>query len=107
MEYIASKTSVAPRKGLRIPESEKFLPVESGIWNPQKILLAESGIQLNEYGISLTIRIQNPSSTIKHLTQVPGIWNPWREIQNPRLPWIPVREVSSVRRSRRPNLILV
>ena len=50
-----------PRKGIRIPESGKFLLVESGI---QQIFAVESGIQLNESGIPLTIRIRNPDSAI-------------------------------------------
>ena len=48
------------------------------------------GIQLKESGIPLTIGIQNPSSTDKYWNPVPGIRNPWRWIQNPRLSWIPV-----------------
>ena len=72
-----------------------------------KILLAKSEIRLNEPGIPLKIRIQNPSSTVKHLTQVPGIRIPRREIQNTILSWISLLGVSSVRRSRRLNLILV
>ena len=50
----------------------------------------ESGIQLKESGIPLTIGIQNPSSTDKYWNPVPGIRNPWRGIQNPGLSWIPV-----------------
>jgi len=46
-----------------VKESGKFLLVESGI------LGFESGIQLNESGIPLTIKIQNPLSTNK-------VWNP-------------------------------
>ena len=59
--------------------------VESGI---VEILLveSESGIQLKESGIPLTIGIQNPVFTYKN-------WNPVRVIrrgiQYPRLPWIP------------------
>ena len=48
----------------------------------------ESGIQLKESGIPLTIGIQNSSSTDKNWDSVPGIPNPQREIQNPRLSWI-------------------
>ena len=51
----------APRKGIRIPESGKFLIVESGI---QQILAVEPRIQLKESGIPLTIRIRNPDSAI-------------------------------------------
>ena len=41
-----------------------------------------------ESGIPLTIRIQNLSSTEKYWNPVPGIRNPQRGIQNPRLSWI-------------------
>ena len=51
-------TSITPCKGLRIPESGK-------------ILLMESGIQLKESGIPLTIGIQDP--TDKHWNRVPGL----------------------------------
>ena len=48
----------------------------------------ESGIQLKESGIPLTTGIQNSSSTDKNWNPVPGIRNPQRGIQNPRLSWI-------------------
>jgi len=64
MEWFSNKN----RKGIRIAESRKFL-------------LVESGIQLKESGIILTIGIQNPSSTDKD-------WNPVGGIHNPRLSWI-------------------
>ena len=41
-----------------------------------------------ESGIPLTIGIQNLSSTEKYWNPVPGIRNPQRGIQNPRLSWI-------------------
>ena len=74
-------------KGFRIPESGKFCfghLVNSGnfcLWNPDTWAL-ESGIQLMESGIPLTIGIRNP---------VLGIRNPRYGIQNPRLSWIPLR----------------
>ena len=43
-----------------------------------------------ESGIPLTIGIQNPSSTDKYWNLVPGIQNPQRGVQNPRLSWIPL-----------------
>jgi len=43
------------------------------------------GIRLRESGIPLTMGIQNPSSTDKGWDPVPGIRNPRRDIQNPRL----------------------
>ena len=75
-----------PFKGTRKPE--KFC-----LWNPESRVL-ESGIQLMESGIPLTIGIQNPSSTDKDWNPVPGIWNPQRGIQNPSLSWIPLHEVN-------------
>ena len=109
-----SKDYIAQCKGIRIPESGKFLLVESGIrekfafgiWNPEKFACGirnqgkvcmwnpeswalESVIQLKESGILFAIGIQNPSSTDKDWNPVPRIRNPWRGIQTPRLPWIP------------------
>ena len=63
-------------KGIRIAESERFL-------------LVESGIQLKESGIRLTIGIRNPSTTDKDWNPVPGNRNPRRGIQNSRMSWIP------------------
>ena len=67
-------TSIAPCKGLRIPES-------------RKILLMESGIQFKESGIHLTIGIQDP--TDKHWNRVPGIRNTAQGILNPTKDWNP------------------
>ena len=64
-----------------------------------KILLMESGIQLKESGIPLTIVIQNPSSTEKYWNPVPGIQNPQRGIQNPRLSEIPLHRMMNQSRS--------
>ena len=67
-----------PQRGIqnprlfRIPETGNFLLVESGIL--EVIFLMESGIQLKESGI--------------HWNPVPGIRNPQRGMQNPRLSWI-------------------
>ena len=78
-----------PCKGIRIPDSvfrEIFAcRIRAGI---RGSFACEPGIQLKESGIPLKIGIQNPSSTKKDLNQVPGIWNPRRGIQNPRLSWI-------------------
>ena len=71
---------------------------ESWIRNPRKLCLRnpefsgalESEMQLKESGIPLTIEIQNPTATDKDLNPVPGIRNPRRGIQNPRLSWIPL-----------------
>ena len=60
----------------------------------------ESGIQLEDSGIPLTIGIQNPSSTDKYWNPVPGIRNTKREIQNPRLSWIPLHEARRKESSR-------
>ena len=69
----------APCKGTQITETGK-------------ILLMESGIQLKESGIPLTIVIQNPSSTDKYWNPVPRIRNLQCGIRNPRLSWIPLLE---------------
>ena len=69
-------------KGIQITESENFL-------------LMESGTQLKESGMRLTIGIRNPSSTGKVRNLVPGIRNPGRGIQNPRLSWIPLHGVEN------------
>jgi len=67
---------------------------DSGIWIFLLVEYAESwafesGIQLKESGIPLTIEIQNPGSTDKDWKPVPGICNPQcRGIQNPKLSWI-------------------
>ena len=68
------------------------------IRNPRKLCLRnpefsgalESEMQLKESGIPLPIEIQKPTSTDKDWNPVPGIRNPRRGIQNPRLPWIPL-----------------
>ena len=86
-------TGITQCKGIRIPESGKFVFVES---RSGKTLLMESAIlgygirnQLNESGIPL-----NPESTDKHWNAVPGIRNPQRGIHNPRLCWIPLHEAT-------------
>ena len=69
------------------------------LWNleAQKILLLASGIL--GFGIRNTAqRIRNPSNDWnpesnfywKRLEMATGIWNPLREIQNPKLSWIPL-----------------
>ena len=63
------------------------------LWNPESWGL-ESGKQPKESRILLTIGIQNPSSTDKYGNPVPGIRNPQRGFQNPRLPWIPLHGVN-------------
>ena len=65
----------------QVGESDKFLLVESVIRNPW--LQWNPGIQLNEFGIPLTIGIQNPSSADRYWNPVPGVRNPYRGIQNP------------------------
>ena len=65
-------------KGIWIPKFKTFVIVESRIWEN---LLVESGIQLKESGISLTIAVRNPSSTDKDWNPVAGnresvAWNP-------------------------------
>ena len=55
----------------------------------------ESGIL--RFGIRNTaLGIQNPSTTDKDWNQVPGFWNPWHRIQNPKLSWSPFQRARSV-----------
>ena len=57
-------------------------------WNPKSWAL-ESGIQLKESRIPLTIGMRTPSSCNKDQNPVPGIRiSPRRGIQNPRSCWI-------------------
>ena len=51
-QWTKQKWQIRPCKGIRIPELEKFL-------------LVESGIEFKKSGIPLTIGIQNLSSTDK------------------------------------------
>ena len=55
----------------------------------------EYGIQLKDSGIPLTIEIQNPNFNDKFWNTVPGIRNPLRGIQNPKLSWIPIHGAKS------------
>ena len=59
-------------KVIRIPESTKFLLGEFGIL----------GIELQEYGIPLTIGIKNTSCIDKNRESVTEIRNLWRGTQN-------------------------
>ena len=58
-------------------------------WHPESWALG-SEVQLKESGIPLTIEIQNPTFTDKDWNRVPGIRNPLRGIQSPKLSWIPL-----------------
>ena len=58
-------------------------------WNPESWVL-ESGLQLKDSRIPLTIGIRNPSSTDRIRNPIPGIQNPRCGIQNPKLSWIPL-----------------
>ena len=70
------------KRGIWFLESGKFLLVEFGILGFRiQNTAQESGIALG---------IQNPSSTDKRWNRVPGIRNPWRGFQNPRLSRIPL-----------------
>ena len=69
---------------------KSFMFTSPNVAESGKNFFAESeilgfGRQLEESRILLTIGIQNPSSTDKGCNPVPGIRNPWRGIQNPRL----------------------
>ena len=70
---------------------------ESGVWNPWNFCLWNLESCMG-FGMRNTAqRIRNPTkdwnpiqdATRKNWNQVPGIKNPWRGIQNPRLSWIP------------------
>ena len=89
---------IASRQHVR--ESGFRNPINFCFWNPEsgKILLVESGIL--DSGIRNTAQvIRNPiidwnSKTKSHwqgMNPVPGIRNPWRGIQNPRMSWIPLQ----------------
>ena len=61
-----------------------------------KLGIPESGIfLLMEFGIPVTFGIRNQSSTDKDWNPVPGIRNPWRRIQSPRLSCINLHQASS------------
>ena len=59
----------------------------------------KSGTSLNEFGITLTITIGNPSSTDKIRNPVLGIRNPRHGIQNPSLSWTPSGAAITLERS--------
>ena len=68
------------------PTPRKFLLMESGIWEIFPCGMENSRLWNPEYsssGITLTIGIQNRSSTDKDWNWVPRIRNPWRGIQKP------------------------
>ena len=99
--YLMPLPNFAPSKEIGIPVSGKFLLVESRIRENQESWVVESGIQLRESGIPLTIGIQNPSSTDKYWNPVPGIRDPRRGVQNSRLSWISLHGASYLRRAHR------
>ena len=77
------------KSGLRTPRTKKLRnPLDFCLWPYEESLALESGIQLKESGIPLTIGIRSPSSIHKVRNPVPGILNPPREIRNPILSWI-------------------
>ena len=68
-----------------IPESGKFLPLESGI--------LDFGIRNTTQRIRNPFNDWNPESKShweRIQNRVPGIWNPRRGIQNPNVSWIPL-----------------
>ena len=81
-KFTSSGTSATKLK-LRNPESQEMLLVESGILS--------FGIRNTDQGIWNPNNDRNPefySFTEKYWNPVPGIRNPQRGIQNPRLCWI-------------------
>ena len=72
---------VVPCKGVGIPESGKFLLLESGIGGKFCLCNLESralefGTQLKKSGLPLTIEIQSPRSTDKDWNPESMVWNP-------------------------------
>ena len=84
VNQIWCRKRIAPCKGIRIPESGTILLRES------EILCF--GIRNSPQGIPNPTNDWNPesSSTDKYWNSVPGIRNPQRGIQNPRLSRIPL-----------------
>ena len=79
------------QRKLHVRESGKFFLVESGkfcLWNPESWVL-QSGIQLKESGLPLTIGIQNRSSSDKYWNPAPGIRNTWDEALEQTFPEMP------------------
>ena len=75
--------------GLRTPGTKKLRNRgDFCLWPYEESLALESGKQLKESGIPLTIGIRSPSSIHKVPNPVPGILNLPREIRNPILSWI-------------------
>ena len=81
--------SIGPCEGIRVLEPVKFLFVESGILS--------FGMRNKAQRIRNATKDWNPiqRSTRKKWNEVPGIRNPRRGIQNPRLSWIPLHETKS------------
>ena len=77
---------------LHVRESEKFLLMETGIREKYACGIWNLGLWNPESGISITIGIQNPSSTDKYCNPAPGIRNPRRGIQSPGLVDYPRRD---------------
>ena len=78
-----SNLNFKPCCGIRNPESQKILLMESGILS--------FGIRNTDQGIWNPNNDRNPEFygfTEKYWNPVPGIRNPQRGIQNPRLCWI-------------------
>ena len=78
--YSSSAQSVKNSRHVRVSGFQKTWDETFCVWNLESWAF-ESGIQLKESRIPLTIEIQNPSSTDKD-------WNPVPGIQNPKLSWI-------------------
>ena len=75
---------------LREDSRVSSLMLRTKLWLANKVLHYGdrfAGALLTDSGIPLTIRIQNPSASDKDWHPVPGIRNPRRGIQNPRLFW--------------------
>ena len=76
---------IARCKEIRNPDSERLLPMESGILS--------FGIWNVAQGVQNLTKDWNPESLFHRQRKrdpVPGTLNPWLGIQNPRLSWIPL-----------------
>ena len=91
MTFALQRGGFVPRESLAAKGLSGFRYRRNfGSWNQESWPL-ESGIQLKESGIPLTIWIRNPNSTDRYWNPLPRIWNPLRGIHNPRLSRIPFR----------------
>ena len=94
------KVHITPCKVIRIPEPGKFC-----LWNPNSTVefvlveleILDLGIRNSAQEIGNPANDWNPESKFHWQgigNSIPGIWNPQRAIQNPRLSWISLHNVT-------------